>query len=88
MLTKTKLAAVAVAMSTKINVAAAVAFLTVLAAPGFASAQEGFGNYPSAISGADSGPQVNQPNVRALSSTFASANKPVHIKRTHTVSQR
>ena len=75
-------------MSTKTNVAAAVAFLTVLAAPGFAAAQEGFGNYASAVSRAYSGPQANQPNVRSLSGTFASANKPAHIKRIHTVSQR
>jgi hypothetical protein len=75
-------------MSTKTNVAAVVAFLAVLAAPGFASAQEGFGNYASAVSGAYPGQQVNQPNVRALIGTFASANKSVHIKRARTVSQR
>ena len=47
-------------MSTKTNVAGVAAFLTVLAAPGFASAQEGFGNYPSAqaISSALSRPAI------------------------------
>jgi hypothetical protein len=77
-------------MSTKTNAATVVAFLTVLAAPGFASAQEGFGNYASAqaASGAYPGQQVNQPNVRALAGTFGSANKSVHVKRAATVSQR
>ncbi len=74
-------------MSTKTNVAGVAAFLTVLAAPGFASAQEGFGNYPSAqaISGAYPDRQSNQPNVRALSGTFASTNNSAHVKRARAV---
>ncbi len=74
-------------MSTKTNAAAVAAFLTVLAAPGFASAQEGFGNYPSAqaISSAYPDRQSNQPNVMARSGTFASANKSAHVKRAQAV---
>jgi hypothetical protein len=77
-------------MSTKTNLAAVAAFLTVLAAPGFAAAQEGFANYAAAQAHASAyrDQQVNQPNVRALTGTFASANKSVHVKRAPTVSQR
>ena len=36
-------------MSAKINTAVVAAFLTLVAAPQLASAQEGFGNYPAAV---------------------------------------
>ena len=84
MLTKTNAAARGVmTMSTKTSVAAVAAFLIAVAAPGFASAQEGFGNYASsqALSIASPDRQVNQPNPGALSGTYASANKSAHTKR-------
>jgi hypothetical protein len=78
-------------MSTKTNIAAIAAFLTILAAPGFASAQEGFGNYASSQALPNTYPvpenrlyrDVDQSNAKALLGAHASTT-PAAVKRART----
>jgi len=74
-------------MSTKTNIAAVAAFLTVLAIP--ASAQQGFGNYASSLALLNTYPvpesrlyrDVDQSNAKALIGAQASARATVRPAR-------
>jgi len=76
-------------MSTKTDIAAIAAFLTVLAVPGLASAQEGFGNYASSQAIPNTYPvpesrlyrDVDQSNAKALIGAHASARAAVKRAR-------